>query len=709
MTRAVTAAPTPSPMSPACRPLTELANFATMPLPDLTVVMNPDMFSLSLPIARTMSRSGPTAAVMPPIAEMNVWTSSGSSTNHSVASPRTSARRSMNGTRLSPTSDPSTCAMFCRRDRDPEKPSAFLLASLAASPASPHWSLTPFHASLDMRRLSSSPPMVCMRPSMACTCLVAVIPSSESVAVADPPSSSMPFSPSMKERMAVDGSLSHAEANSCALMPDTSAKAIRESPPDATADSMSAMVLLIAVPAASAFWPVDAIEDAQARTSGVDMPMMDAMEPMRFAMSMICDSVDAPLLPRRTSASENCGIVAPLRSFMMLSSWPSAVAAVSASRSVATSRFETVSAKVCRSSVATPSSPPMAWIWRIWSALVTCVVEKSTAAWRRRSKSASVPSTVLRMSRYAESISSALWIALAPNERIAGVTVVERVIPRSMSVCELRPLKLVISDWACLRRWTSAAASAIWTFASRYSCTSAPLSEDACSSRWRATSWARRDSASRISFPSSLYLSDVVSPWDSSALCCSASERISPWHLLTCSVTSAYSSAALCADSAVWSMPSARSPMPCASMAATFWRSRSSLSSAFAAASSMVSSASLTVSMLPGSTSSDFCRRDTRSSTLSAAFATSCSSFSRSAPIDFEKLARDMSANWRDTCLALASVFIISELRSSTRATALATSFSSNAPFHAALSSLTRSICWSVAAPACTSRSRRSP
>jgi hypothetical protein len=60
----------------------------------------------------------------------------------------------------------------------------------------------------------------------------------------------------------------------------------------------------IAVPAASAFCPVLAMLLAHASKSDADMPTMLPMEPMRSAMLTISDSVDAPLLPRRTSASE---------------------------------------------------------------------------------------------------------------------------------------------------------------------------------------------------------------------------------------------------------------------------------------------------------------------------------------------------------------------------------------------------------------------
>lgn len=58
-----------------------------------------------------------------------------------------------------------------------------------------------------------------------------------------------------------------------------------------------------------------------------------------------------------------------------------------------------VSANACRSSTAMPSCPPIASISSTWSALVTCVREKSSAAAFSCSKSSSEPLTVFRMSR----------------------------------------------------------------------------------------------------------------------------------------------------------------------------------------------------------------------------------------------------------------------------------------------------------------------
>ena len=84
---------------------------------------------------------------------------------------------------------------------------------------------------------------------------------------------------------------------------------------------------------------------------------------------------------------------------MMLLRWPSASAASSVLRLLATSMLLMASAKAVRLSVATPSSPPIASMLRSWSALVTCVVAKSIACLRSDSNWSSVPSTVLRMSR----------------------------------------------------------------------------------------------------------------------------------------------------------------------------------------------------------------------------------------------------------------------------------------------------------------------
>ena len=260
------------------------------------------------------------------------------------------------------------------------------------------------------------------------------MPRSTRVASAEPPLSSIPLRPSTNAFSTAVGSLSHAALKSSADICDVLAKASSESPPCATAVSILDIVLLMAVPADSAFWPVDAMDEAHARMSGVLMPMMEPMEPIRLAMSMICDSVDAPLFPRRTSESENAGMWLSSRSSRMFASCPRAVAASSALRSVATSMFETVVANVSSASVAIPSSPPIAWMDRICDADVTCVLEKSIADCLRFSKSCSVPLTVLRMSRYAESMSFAAAADALPRASMAGVSVADRDMPSDLTV-----------------------------------------------------------------------------------------------------------------------------------------------------------------------------------------------------------------------------------------------------------------------------------
>ena len=141
----------------------------------------------------------------------------------------------------------------------------------------------------------------------------------------------------------------------------------------------------------------------------------------------------------------------------MFASLPSDEAASSVSRLVATSRFDTVSANCSRLSVAMPSSPPIAMICNICSALVTWVLENSIALCLSDSNWASVPSTVLRMSRYAESMSCAAVTARQPSIVIAGVSVEYSVMPADLIVDGLRkllPPKLVrsmrfCSDLAC--------------------------------------------------------------------------------------------------------------------------------------------------------------------------------------------------------------------------------------------------------------------
>ena len=275
----------------------------------------------------------------------------------------------------SPISTPSTSTLLRRSWIAPEKPSALAAASRAASPAAPHSSVMPFHASSDISRLSFKPPMVCIRPSMACFCRTLVIFNPSSVPSAEPPSSSMRFKPSMKALSASEGVSFHACANSDEVMPATDAKPASLSPPDATADSMSDMVLLIAVPAASAPWPVAATAVDQARSSVAENPVMVPMDAMRSMTSMILSSSVALLLPRRTSASPKLSKSSSPMSLRMPASWPSCSAALSASRLVAISRFETVVAKPSSLSVATPSWPPMASISSRVAASVTWVRE----------------------------------------------------------------------------------------------------------------------------------------------------------------------------------------------------------------------------------------------------------------------------------------------------------------------------------------------
>ena len=215
---------------------------------------------------------------------------------------------------------------------------------------------------MDICRLSSKPPTVCIRPSMACFWRTAVIPMPWSTESAEPPDASMSLSPSMNAFIAEVGSDSqvfvkssavmwatsaiicsdslaesiepesssnvssasdaHASVNSSADLPARLAKMVSWSPPSCTAALMASklvsmeppaaatavskklIVREIAVPAASAFCPVLAMLLDHASKSDADMPTMLPIEPMRSAMLTISDSVDAPLLPRRTSASE---------------------------------------------------------------------------------------------------------------------------------------------------------------------------------------------------------------------------------------------------------------------------------------------------------------------------------------------------------------------------------------------------------------------
>ena len=351
--------------SVACRQL--VATF-DMPLKRLCFIL------LHEPMAPLMElmpmATGPAAAAAAASPATNTFVPSGSSEKCLVRSDTMSASPLIAGASESANSAPNTCALLRRSWMAPEKPWHLASASLAASPAWPHWSDTPFQAFSDISRLVLSPSMVCMRPRIACFWRTELILRLFRVESADPPCSSMPLSPWMNATSALTGSFFHVVANWDALMPATLANPSSLSPPDPTADSMSDMVLEMAVPADSAPWPVDATEVASASSSVAENPEIVPIEAMRVVTFMMRDSMVAELLPRRTSASPNFGKSSALMSFRIPWSWPRLVAAPSVSRSVAMSRLETVLAKSSSLSVATPSWPPMASISRSWSAVV---------------------------------------------------------------------------------------------------------------------------------------------------------------------------------------------------------------------------------------------------------------------------------------------------------------------------------------------------
>ena len=210
--------------------------------------------------------------------------------------------------------------------------------------------------------------------------------------------------------------------NSSADMPATFAYVFSSLPPLTVAVSILDMKRCIELPAASAFWPVAVAAVAHASIWCGIMPTTLPMPMKRVVMVVMSDSNAGSLSPRRTSASPNLpysSVVRPMTEPIL----PRPAAISSISMFVATVRFATDSPYAPSLSTVMPSWPPIDSISSIWSALVTCVFEKSMASFLRFSKSPSVPFTVLRMSRYAESMSSAAWIAYRPAIMIAGVMV----------------------------------------------------------------------------------------------------------------------------------------------------------------------------------------------------------------------------------------------------------------------------------------------
>ena len=109
-----------------------------------------------------------TTAVMPPSIVIVVLRGAGMPLSASVMSLMTFAAASIAGMKPSPSDAARLLALFFMMASEPENPSDFFAASTAASPASPHWSETPFHASLDMTRALSSVSTVFERPRRVC-------------------------------------------------------------------------------------------------------------------------------------------------------------------------------------------------------------------------------------------------------------------------------------------------------------------------------------------------------------------------------------------------------------------------------------------------------------------------------------------------------------------------------------------------------------
>ena len=352
--------------------------------------------------------------------------------NTFVIFPKVLAMLSTIGWAPFPSSTMRSVAWFRSFWIEPEKPSDFFSASRMASPA---WTILPcmfvgmpFHASFDIWSawasvFASSEPFAIWfaRPSRSCLSRTLLMPRSLRTWLTEPPLFWISPRPCTNRYIVPLASSPNDFLNSCTLMPATSAHFFSCSSLPLTAVSMLDMKRIIDEPAASAFWPVADAAAAHASIWSGDMPTTFAMPMNLFVRFMTSDSITGMLFPRRTSASPKLSYSSSVMP-MTVAILPSCSEISSDCMFVAMSKFDTVWANDSRDSYAMPSCPPIASISRIWSAVVTCVVENSSAWSRRTWNSSSVALTVLRMSRYAASTSSADCIMYLPAIMAAGVS-----------------------------------------------------------------------------------------------------------------------------------------------------------------------------------------------------------------------------------------------------------------------------------------------
>jgi hypothetical protein len=247
-------------------------------------------------------------------------------------------------------------------------------------------------------------------------------PRSSRVENTSPPDSFIRPRPSMKSARASAGSAFQLAAKSSAETPATLAKPPSVSDPVLTDLSMSIRTLEIAEPPASASMPDDASALPSARTFDSDRPTIAPAPAMFCAIWMIWVSVDAPLLPRSTSAaprlSTSSGAVC-----MTFISCAMLVDAASAVRSVDSPRSAMTDVNERMSSVFTPSAPAFSAICASSMAVVGLTADMSCSPCSIAASCAGVPSTVLVTPAQADSQSIADLAAKTPTATMPVPTI----------------------------------------------------------------------------------------------------------------------------------------------------------------------------------------------------------------------------------------------------------------------------------------------
>ena len=191
------------------------------------------------------------------------------------------------------------------------------------------------------------------------------------------------------------------------------------SPPDSTADCILRKTFDMAVPPASTFMPVEAIADAKPIVACSVSPTWFAAPARRWLSSMICDSVDAPLLPRSTRVAPRRPTICGDEPIMFMNC-AIEVAAASALRLVDSPSITIVRVKLDTLSVATPSWPAASATAAIsvWLVAIVFAIPRSSPS--SCAICSGVPSTVFLTPANADCQSMAAFTLAPTPARIAA-------------------------------------------------------------------------------------------------------------------------------------------------------------------------------------------------------------------------------------------------------------------------------------------------